>query len=569
VVSFNSYYTNVTLNQRILHSVLTNQPPLFESQNMARMCVNTRRLDVARLCLGKMGNPMAALMVREAKVREPEPEAHAGELAIQLGMPDEAERLFTQCGRWDLVIRLHQSLGQWDKALRVAASHNRIALRSTHYAYAKELESMGKVEQAIEHYIQSETYRFEVPRMLKSSPDMLEDFVNQQQDKSVYRWWAQTLEAQGKLDEARTYYVQAKDYLSLVRVLCCLGRNEDAETLCNETGDPAACYHLARQMEANGGIEQAIRLFTRAKAYSSAVRLCKEHNRNDHLYSLAQLGRVEDMLEAATHLESVPAYANKAVLLFHKAGHIGRAVELAFQTRQYAALQTVASSLDDKIDPTLLRRCAEFFTQNNQFDRAVDVLAAGKQAEIEDFGSYEKATGALTEAYKVLLKAINSTTTNEATELRLQKRLTQIKNKATMCKEFAQTQLLFSVDPLEAMRNCQTLLENTEPGDILRPGDIYAAMIREFVSKGKYQAALACMQEMRERLNGSNQSIMQYIDRNTLETIHRAINVPMPEEAKESESKQNGNGITELIESPVSEDDILDASVSNGSDDGY
>ncbi|KAF6772141.1 hypothetical protein AHF37_09410, partial [Paragonimus kellicotti] len=190
-------------------------------------------------------------------------------------------------------------------------------------------------------------------------------------------------------------------------------------------------------------------------------------------------------------------------------------------------------------------------------------------AEIEEFGSYEKATGALTEAYKVLLKAINSTTTNEATELRLQKRLTQIKNKATMCKEFAQTQVLFSVDPLEAMRNCQTLLENTEPGDILRPGDIYAAMIREFVSKGKYQAALACMQEMRERLNGSNQSVMQYIDRNTLETIHRAINVPMPEEAKESESKPNGNEITELIESPVSEDDILDASVSNGSDDGY
>ncbi|KAA3676159.1 intraflagellar transport protein 140, partial [Paragonimus westermani] len=675
MLSFSYYLTMGEMDAAFKAMKFIKSPAVW--QNMARMCVNTCRLDVARLCLGKMGNPMAALMVREARSREPEAEAHAGELAIQLGMPNEAERLFTQCGRWDLVIRLHQSLGQWDKALRVATSHNRIALRATHYAYAKELESMGKVEQAIE--------------------------------QSIYRWWAQTLEAQGKLDEARTYYVQAKDYLSLVRVLCCLGRNEDAETLCNETGDPAACYHLARQMEANGGIEQAIRLFTRAKAYSSAVRLCKEHNRNDHLYSLAQLGRVEDMLEAATHLESVPAYANKAVLLFHKAGHSGRAVELAFQTRQYAALQTVASSLDDKIDPTLLRRCAEFFTQNNQFDRAVDVLAAGKQywdalklcaeynvritdglvdkltpppsgtlsdsertgilielgelcmsqgqyhlackqftqagsriaamkallrsgdtskiiffanvskqkeiyvmaanylqtlndwrsntdymrtivqfytrgrapeslasfyeacahAEIEELGSYEKATGALTEAYKVLLKAINSTTTNESTELRLQKRLTQIKTKATMCKEFAETQALFSVDPLEAMRNCQALLENNEPGDILRPGDIYAAMIREFVSKGKYQPALACMQEMRERLNCTNQSVLQYIDRNTLETIHRAIDVPMPEEAKAPGSKPNGNEIIGPTESPVSEDDILDASASNGSDDSY
>lgn len=47
---------------------------------------------------------------------------------------------------------------------------------------------------------------------------------------------------------------------------------------------------------------------------------------------------------------------------------------------------------------------------------------------------------------------------------------------------------LFSVNPVEAMRNCQTLLEHVEPGDILRPGDIYAAMIREFVAKEKYQA---------------------------------------------------------------------------------
>ncbi|VDP72732.1 unnamed protein product [Echinostoma caproni] len=709
MLAFSYYLTMGEMDAAFKAMKLIKSPAVW--QNMARMCVSTCRLDVARVCLGKMGDAMAAMMVREARQREPEPEAQAGELALQLGMPDEAERLFTQCCRWDLVIRLYQSLGQWEKALQVAATHNRISLRATHYAYAKELETSGKIKEAMEHYILSETHRFEVPRMLKSSPILLETFVNQQQDKTIHRWWAQTLESEGRLDEARNYYFQAKEYLSLVRVLCCLGKEGEAEALCNETGDPAACYHLARQMEACGNVDQAIRLFTRAKAYSSA-----EHNRNDHLYSLAQLGRPEDMLEAAIHLESCPSHAHKAVLLFHKAGQIGRSVELAFKTRQFAALQAVAGSLDDRIDPALLKQCAEFFTQNNQFDRAVDVLAAGKQywdalklcgeynvpineelvekltpplpgeaesgtnikrgsepmsdaertsilielgelclaqgqyhlackkftqagsrlaamkallrsgdtekivffanvskqkeiyvmaanylqtldewrtnvdtmrtivnfytrgkapeslasfyeacahAEVEEFGSYEKATGALTEAYKVLLKAISSDGAGETNELRLQKRLAQIKNKATMCKEFAETQLLFSVNPMEAMRNCQTLLEHTEPGDILRPGDIYAAMIREFVAKEKYQAALACMEEMRERLQITNQSIARYLDRKTLDNLHDALNLSP---AAMTGSADGPKSDVDMVESPGFDDPILEASLSDASD---
>lgn len=52
---------------------------------MARMCVKTRRLDVARVCLGNMGNARAAKALKEAEV-EPELEARVAMLAIQLGM---------------------------------------------------------------------------------------------------------------------------------------------------------------------------------------------------------------------------------------------------------------------------------------------------------------------------------------------------------------------------------------------------------------------------------------------------------------------------------------------------
>lgn len=100
--------------------------------------------------------------------------------------------------------------------------------------------------------------------------------------RNVKSWWAKTLEAQGRLEEAKTYYSNSKDYLSLVRVLCCLGEESEAETICNETDDPGACHHLGNHLKLKGCIDQAIRLLTRAKAYSSAIRLCKVIKSNHH-----------------------------------------------------------------------------------------------------------------------------------------------------------------------------------------------------------------------------------------------------------------------------------------------
>ena len=38
-------------------------------------------------------------------------------VAIQLGMLDEAERLYRECGRFDLLSKMLQASGQWEKAL--------------------------------------------------------------------------------------------------------------------------------------------------------------------------------------------------------------------------------------------------------------------------------------------------------------------------------------------------------------------------------------------------------------------------------------------------------------------
>lgn len=76
--------------------------------NMARMAVKSKRLDIAALCLGNMGNVRALQALRES-VQEPEIEARAAVVALHLGMVDEAKELYMQAGRFDLLNKLYQA----------------------------------------------------------------------------------------------------------------------------------------------------------------------------------------------------------------------------------------------------------------------------------------------------------------------------------------------------------------------------------------------------------------------------------------------------------------------------
>uniref|UniRef100_A0A0M3IML4 ANK_REP_REGION domain-containing protein n=1 Tax=Ascaris lumbricoides TaxID=6252 RepID=A0A0M3IML4_ASCLU len=53
---------------------------------MARMCVKTRRLDVALVCLGNMGNASGARALRKAMKSAAPQEVKVAILAIQLGL---------------------------------------------------------------------------------------------------------------------------------------------------------------------------------------------------------------------------------------------------------------------------------------------------------------------------------------------------------------------------------------------------------------------------------------------------------------------------------------------------
>ncbi|KAF6215141.1 hypothetical protein GE061_009892 [Apolygus lucorum] len=344
--------------------------------SLAKMCVKGRRLDVAKICLGHMGHTRGVAALKAAE-KEPEEDARLAALALQLGMVNEAEQLYIKCGRNDLLNKLYQYSDQWDKAIDVAQKQDRIHLRNTYHNYGKYLESSGDTEGAAHMYQRAETHRHEVPRMLLGNLNALEKYITESKDPFLLKWWAQFKEMKGDKTVATKFYEEANDYMSLVRMMCHSDDVERAAQIAESTGDPAACYYLAGRYEAMGMLPTAVHFYTRATAYTNAIRLCKEQGLEDQLWALSLSAGAREQAEAAKYLESVSP--DKAVLLYHKSGLFHKALDLAFRYNQYDAVELVASELTAEDDKELLMKCADYFIEQAHFEKAVHLLAIAKQ----------------------------------------------------------------------------------------------------------------------------------------------------------------------------------------------
>ncbi|ERL85430.1 hypothetical protein D910_02850 [Dendroctonus ponderosae] len=338
--------------------------------SLARMCVKTKRLDVASVCLGHMGNAKAARALRLAINDESlQLEAKIAVLAIQLGMLDEAEQLYTQCERFDLLNSLLRCRNKMETAHSLAESKDRINLRNTEHAWARKLEKNGEFKQAAIRYEKAGTHRSDIPRMLSDHPQQLQIYMTKTKDKEMLKWWGQYIESQGDMNSALKIYASAGDIYSQVRVLCFLGEESKAAELAKSNSDKAALYHMARYFETTGQIEEAVSFYNKATAYSNAVRLAKENNLTSQLWNLGLTVSSRDKIEIAKYFEEQNNLEN-AVVLYHRGGMLHKALDLAFKTQQFEILQEIATQLDADSDPALIDKCAQYFIAKEQFDKA-------------------------------------------------------------------------------------------------------------------------------------------------------------------------------------------------------
>ena len=148
-------------------------------ENLARMCVKTRRLDVVQKCVGQLGNVRAAAALRGGLVQNTQTGVSFADLsddvklasvAAHLGMLTDAEELYSKAGRWDLLNLFYQASGEWQKALEVAEQRDRIHLKTTYYNYASYLESFDARE-AMKYYRYAGTELPDCTRLLMLQND--------------------------------------------------------------------------------------------------------------------------------------------------------------------------------------------------------------------------------------------------------------------------------------------------------------------------------------------------------------------------------------------------------------
>ncbi|XP_058796246.1 intraflagellar transport protein 140 homolog isoform X2 [Phymastichus coffea] len=348
-------------------------------KSLAKMCVKTKQLDMAMLCLGHMKQARSARALREA-VRDNSLslEAKIGILAVELELYTDAEKLFREAKRLDLLGSLLEARNQFKESIELASNENKIREKTSYYNYAKALELEGRTNEAIDMYTKADCHRFEVPRMLLSTPRELQNYLNNSDDLEIKNWHAQYTESTNDMETALKLYEQAKDTLSMTRLLCFFNRESDACDMVTRTKHAASAYHLAAHYESRNNISQAVHFYTMAKAYTNAIRVCKENDMLEELWPLAMMAPRVTQIDVAKYYEDIDQ-ADKAILLYHKAGLLKKSLDLAFKKQQYNALQLIIMDVNADSDPELIEKCAEYFVQNAQIEKAIDLLASSKK----------------------------------------------------------------------------------------------------------------------------------------------------------------------------------------------
>lgn len=106
-------------------------------------------------------------------------------------------------------------------------------------------------------------------------------------DDSIKSFQGQIYESYNDFDSARHYYQKAQDIASIVKMQIAGGNLDQAEALCNQSGDTVGCYCLARHYEEAGDNSRAIELYKKGKHYSHTIRLAIENGEEDMVYSTA------------------------------------------------------------------------------------------------------------------------------------------------------------------------------------------------------------------------------------------------------------------------------------------
>ncbi|XP_038211923.1 intraflagellar transport protein 140 homolog [Zerene cesonia] len=379
--------------------------------SLAKECVLRKRADVGAVCLSKMGNIKGAMMMRKVMQDDSmDDTSKVGVLAVNLGMIDEAHKLFRESQRLDLVTRLISARegGLNEIISDDTLGENILLVKSAQHRLAKIMWMNGDTSDSLKLFEKAGTLVPHVPRMLiaQGQAPMLAQYVSTSKDAGLITWWGHYLESIGDLDGALEAYTRANDFGEQTRLLCHMDRLEEAEKLSQKNS--SSLYQMARYLEANTNeTEKVVKMYIKCGAIASAIRIAAETS-TWNLVWRAGSSSPKHALYAASILENA-GQIEQAIALYQKSGKPHMALKLAMSSGDTNAIVAAVESLGDQVDPELACTLATHLKKTDHHPQAAALLAtAGKYEEALEI--VEESSAPLSEELSERLAAPAGTT---------------------------------------------------------------------------------------------------------------------------------------------------------------
>jgi intraflagellar transport protein 140 len=207
----------------------------------------------------------------------------------------------------------------------------------------------------------------------------LKTYIESSTDKDTKKWWAQNAESHGDFEVAIQQYQDIGDVFSLVRIYCQNGDIAKALELAGtNVGNLGAQYLVARYFESDGKWNDAIAYYSKAKCFSNAIKIAKQHKFDKELLQLALQSSPPHMCDVAKYFESLNIN-EKAIMLYSKAGKSKKALELCFKTENTYMLESIMSQIDPKADSLLFQQASNYLSERGSHESALKLLISAKK----------------------------------------------------------------------------------------------------------------------------------------------------------------------------------------------
>ncbi|KAH0790233.1 intraflagellar transport protein [Histomonas meleagridis] len=373
-------------------------------RSLAQTCAQSRRIDLADLCFGRMEDGASALLLHNAKKEDSDETTSIVVVDSQLGLYNEAKSAAKDKRRFDLLANIYESLSEWKEAMNIVNSSDRIHLKVMAYNNARSLELRGELQEAIEKYEMSGTIQNELPRLSLQANDLkiIFNYITEHNPSEIHPklfvWIGRFYEAHKQYEQAIEYYDLANNQREIIRLYCCIGEWDKALTIVKKSNQRSVICYYARilmkridyyskpgnevpQIDVNKMKHEVIELFKRARQFSQAMDIALQYEMIDDILSLSFSAPSTLVCKAARWFEEQKE-AKNAILLYSRAGRLNRALALCFTMKQYDALDEISDNLTSKTDTNILLRCGKYFMESERWSKAAQCYALAQQFDI-------------------------------------------------------------------------------------------------------------------------------------------------------------------------------------------